>query len=80
LKATNGNIILVSSLAAVDPIQGWASYCLSKAALNMLSSLLALEYPNIRTLSVDPGVMDTNMQAQIRETGSSQKYIPNLKY
>ncbi|KXN67204.1 NAD(P)-binding protein [Conidiobolus coronatus NRRL 28638] len=71
LKVTNGNIILVSSGAGVEPIQGWASYCLSKAALNMLSSLLAIEYPNIRTLSVDPGIMDTNMQAQIRETGSA---------
>ena len=63
-------IINISSGAASSPYDGWSMYCSSKAALNMLtlcvSKELELNNSNIKILSVAPGVMDTEMQTQIR--------------
>lgn len=66
-------IINISSGAASSPIQGWATYCASKAGLEMLTKtvLLDLEYKglnNIKVYSVSPGVIDTGMQVQIRNS------------
>lgn len=41
----------------------------SKAALNMLCSVLAVEEPLITTISVRPGVVDTDMQEELRREG-----------
>jgi NAD(P)-dependent dehydrogenase (short-subunit alcohol dehydrogenase family) len=41
----------------------------TKAALNMLGTILSVEEPEIMTLSIRPGVVDTNMQKAIREEG-----------
>jgi len=62
----------VSSGAAVRCHVGWSLYCTSKAALESYVRALALEQagqPNpVRAISVNPGVMDTAMQAEVRET------------
>jgi len=39
----------------------------SKAVLNHLASTLATEEPNVTTLSIRPGTVDTEMQREIRE-------------
>lgn len=36
----------------------------------MLGGLLAVEHPNIGTLAVTPGMVDTDMQTEIREGGN----------
>lgn len=61
-------IVNLDSGAADFPLQGWGSYCASKAYLNAFLSVIALENPEHRVVSFDPGVMDTGMQAQIRQT------------
>jgi len=65
-------IINVSSGAAQTPYDGWSEYCSSKAALEMLThvgsqeqELQKLPYPFV-FLSIAPGVVDTDMQAQTR--------------
>jgi benzil reductase ((S)-benzoin forming) len=63
-------IVNISSGAARKAIDGWACYSASKSAINMLSEAAALEaaldLTGIRIFSVAPGVVDTDMQADIR--------------
>ncbi|KAJ3126906.1 hypothetical protein HK100_010025 [Physocladia obscura] len=58
--------VFVSSGAAVAPYRGWGAYCASKAALNMVVRVLALELPHVVSVAVRPGVVDTDMQAALR--------------
>ncbi|KAJ3335992.1 hypothetical protein HDU91_001949, partial [Kappamyces sp. JEL0680] len=63
-------IVNVSSLAAIQPFDGWAWYCTAKAAREMYFSTLALETKHdarVRVLNYAPGPMDTDMQQRIRE-------------
>ena len=46
----------------------WGPYGASKAALNHVALTLAAEEPKITTVSIRPGVVDTEMQRDIRET------------
>ncbi len=69
LRAVKGRVINVSSGASLRPRVGWGAYSTSKAALNMLTAMLAEEEPNIVAVAVRPGVIDTVMQALIREQG-----------
>lgn len=59
-------ILNVSSGAGKHPIHSWSTYCASKAALDMLSKVLQLEYPKFKIYSVAPGIVDTAMQDEIR--------------
>jgi benzil reductase ((S)-benzoin forming) len=65
-------IIHISSGAALHPYAGWALYCAAKAALNMLTRCVALEQRNrprgVGICAVAPGVVATNMQAEILRT------------
>lgn len=63
-------IINLDSGAADYPLRGWGNYCASKAYMNAFLSVAALENPHLKVVSFDPGIMDTNMQQQIRETKS----------
>ena len=56
----------MTSGAAHQAMIGWGPYCASKAAASMLLDVLALENPDVRVIKVDPGVIDTGMQAAIR--------------
>ncbi|RJQ70536.1 MAG: SDR family NAD(P)-dependent oxidoreductase [Desulfobacteraceae bacterium] len=64
-------IINITSGAALHPYAGWSLYCAAKAALNMLTRCAALEQeirPNgVSICAVAPGVVNTGMQALIRE-------------
>ncbi|KAH7088547.1 hypothetical protein FB567DRAFT_441131 [Paraphoma chrysanthemicola] len=67
LRASHGRIILTSSGAAVSAYQGWGAYGAGKAVLNHLALTLSVEEPDVTTISVRPGVVDTEMQREIRE-------------
>lgn len=73
-------IAFISSGAGRRPIPSWANYCASKAALDLYAQTLSEEQielqANTRVFSVAPGVVDTNMQDQIRET--SQDHFSSL--
>jgi NAD(P)-dependent dehydrogenase (short-subunit alcohol dehydrogenase family) len=57
----------VSSGAARNPYAGWTIYCATKAALDHHARAASLDgEPGLRIVSVAPGVIDTDMQAQIR--------------
>jgi NAD(P)-dependent dehydrogenase (short-subunit alcohol dehydrogenase family) len=61
LRAAAGTVLNISSDAAVEAYEGWGGYGASKAALDQLSAVLAVEEPNLRVHAVDPGDMDTAM-------------------
>jgi NAD(P)-dependent dehydrogenase (short-subunit alcohol dehydrogenase family) len=65
-----GVLVNISSGAATTPIVGWATYCASKAALDQLTRVVALEEAEhgLVAHSVSPGLVDTDMQAAIRAT------------
>ncbi len=63
LRAAGGTVLAISSDAAVEGYPGWGGYGASKAALDQLARVLAVEEPGLRVLAVDPGDMRTAMQA-----------------
>jgi NAD(P)-dependent dehydrogenase (short-subunit alcohol dehydrogenase family) len=67
-------IVNVSSGAASHGYRGWAAYCSSKAAVNMLTQVTSEEAHDDATsvVAVAPGVIETRMQRVIRETPAEQ--------
>ncbi|SDZ86876.1 SDR family NAD(P)-dependent oxidoreductase [Psychroflexus halocasei] len=65
-------ILNISSGAASSAYAGWSVYCASKAAIDMLTSTIAIEQKNkenpVYSYGIRPGVVDTEMQTQIRNT------------
>ena len=61
LRRAGGRVLQVSSDAAVEAYAGWGGYGASKAALDQLSGVLAVEEPGLRVYAVDPGDMATDM-------------------
>ncbi|TGE22973.1 SDR family NAD(P)-dependent oxidoreductase [Hymenobacter metallicola] len=63
-------ILNISSGAAQRPVDGWAAYCASKAALEALTTTAQKEQnirgTGVRIRSLSPGVIDTAMQEHIR--------------
>ncbi|HSQ72355.1 MAG TPA: SDR family NAD(P)-dependent oxidoreductase, partial [Rubrivivax sp.] len=75
LQATAGwamprKVLLVSSGLGRRPMAGSASYCAAKAGLDHLARAVALEQAALphgaRIVSLAPGVIDTDMQVQLR--------------
>lgn len=69
------SLVNISSGAANRAIPSWSGYCASKAALNMLTEtfyLEELEKGNKPIIyAVAPGVIDTDMQVQIRSSNQN---------
>ena len=60
-------LVNVSSGAATSIYQGWSIYGATKAAVDQLTRVVAAEEPGLVCHAVAPGVVDTDMQAFIRE-------------
>jgi len=71
LKNAKGRVIMLSSGAAVNGKEGWSTYCCSKASVNMLAKVLSMEEPDISTIALRPGVVNTGMQEIIRNQCSN---------
>ncbi|KAJ5916053.1 short-chain dehydrogenase [Penicillium tannophilum] len=67
LRQSKGRIIFTSSAAAVSAFRGWGLYGASKAAMNHLAMSLGEEEPDVTSVSIQPGLVDTEMQREIRE-------------
>ena len=60
----NGNrgfIINTSSGAATNVVPGMSSYSISKLAVNRLTEYIAAENPNVNCVTLDPGMVSTEM-------------------
>ncbi|KIW08034.1 uncharacterized protein PV09_00978 [Verruconis gallopava] len=67
LRQSKGTIILTSSGAAVSAYSTWGTYGAAKAVLNHLALTLSVEEPDVTSVSIRPGTVDTEMQREIRE-------------
>lgn len=68
-KSGRATAVLVSSGAATGNTAGWAAYNASKAALNAIARTLANEEEGLAVFAVRPGVVDTDMQTLLRDSG-----------
>ena len=69
LKEVSIKVLNISSGAANSPVDGWSTYCSAKAASKMFFDVLSFEVKNKKDYSVnqiDPGIIDTKIQCQIR--------------
>jgi NAD(P)-dependent dehydrogenase (short-subunit alcohol dehydrogenase family) len=60
-RSTRPAVVNVTSDASVEAYEGWGGYGLSKAALDHMSAVLAVEEPSLLVWAVDPGDMRTQM-------------------
>ena len=72
LRKSQGRIIFTSSGAAVSTYSGWGAYGASKAALNHLAMSISIEEPSITCIAIRPGVVNTDMQKELREVHASK--------
>lgn len=62
-------ILHISSGTGRSAYPGWSVYCATKAALDQHARAVALDRtPRLRICSLAPGIIDTDMQAEIRAT------------
>ena len=71
LRAAKGTILNAGTGAATTAMEGWTAYCSTKAGMQMLTRMMALELARdglrIYFLGIPP--TDTAMQAKIRASG-----------
>lgn len=69
IEKKNGSIIHISSILGLIAVPQVAAYNVSKGALNQFSRSIAVEYGSygIRSNSICPGLIETNMTADLME-------------
>lgn len=74
-EKTEKIILNVSSGAGKNAIEGWAPYCGSKAAIDLLSLTTFEEQKHaknpVKVYAIAPGVVDTEMQGAIRNSNET---------
>ena len=69
--SVRGTLVMISSGAADKVYEGWSSYCAGKAALEHWVRTAGAEQARragCNVFSIRPGVVDTEMQSEIRNT------------
>jgi benzil reductase ((S)-benzoin forming) len=59
-------ILNISSGAGHYPVGSWSVYCAAKAGINLFSEVVKKDHPTLRCHATAPGIVDTEMQGQIR--------------
>ncbi len=72
----HGKLLHISSGAAQTPYPGWGVYGASKAGIDHFSRIVQKEHPELCSVAIYPGVVNTGMQAQIRAQNKAD--FPNL--
>jgi NAD(P)-dependent dehydrogenase (short-subunit alcohol dehydrogenase family) len=73
-------VVAISSGAAINTYTGWGNYSISKAALNMMMKVYAIENPKTHFLSLSPGPVNTSMQDFICEEVDGEKFEWKKKF
>lgn len=69
-----GQVVMISSGAAVLGNRGWGGYALSKAALNMLAKLYSHEFPQTHICALAPGIIDTVMMDHLCDEADANAF------
>jgi NADP-dependent 3-hydroxy acid dehydrogenase YdfG len=73
VSASDRRIVHISSGAGRNAYAGWSIYCATKAALDHHARAVMLDANRaLRICSLAPGVLDTDMHAEIRSSGEEQ--------
>lgn len=74
LERGGGDIVMIASVAGVEPYAGGSVYCATKAALHAFSNALRQETlgRNLRVLTFDPGLVETEF-SEVRFKGDAQR-------
>ncbi len=64
LRRRHGAIVNVTSDAGTEAYEGWGGYGSSKAALNHMTDILAVEESEVSVYRFDPGDMNTRMHQE----------------
>jgi NAD(P)-dependent dehydrogenase (short-subunit alcohol dehydrogenase family) len=84
LARRHGRIVNISSDAAVEAYEGWGGYGSSKAALDHITAIIAVEHPNLSVYAFDPGDMRTDLQQEafpaedITDRPAPESVVPGL--
>ncbi|MFA9431042.1 SDR family NAD(P)-dependent oxidoreductase [Egicoccus sp. AB-alg2] len=77
LQARQGVVVNLTSDAAVEAYPGWGGYGMTKAALEHVSRVLAVEEPDLHVYAFDPGDVRTDMhQAAFPGEDISDRELP----
>ena len=64
-------LINIGSGAANKAIASWSTYCATKSGLDMLTEVIQKEkHESLKVFSIHPGVVNTNMQEEIRKSNA----------
>jgi NAD(P)-dependent dehydrogenase (short-subunit alcohol dehydrogenase family) len=76
-----GRIVNVSSGSARGTTAGWSAYAAAKAAVEALTSVAAREVApsDVRINAIRPGIVDTEMQVEIRSSTEEQFTRENVE-
>lgn len=70
-EKANKYVLNIGSGAGSSSVDGWSVYCSSKAAINMFGAVfdkeLMLKESNCKVRTLAPGIIDTEMQSEIRK-------------
>lgn len=79
VRSRRGSIINISSVAASRPGRGQSNYAASKGGIEAMTKALAVELSskNIRVNAIAPGVIETEMSREVRET-AGDKILENV--
>ena len=83
-RKTAGCIINISSTFGKSPVPQRAAYCSSKAAVDMLTKVLAVEWAEKKVNAIAPGYLNTEFIQQLEQQGkldteSLKKRIPQKR-
>ena len=84
LARRHGRIVNISSDAAVEAYDGWGGYGSSKAALDHITAVVAVEHPELSVYAFDPGDMRTDLQQEafpgedISDRPTPESVVPDL--
>lgn len=74
-------ILNISSGAASSAIPGWSAYCSSKAGVDMFTNCAVEDLQGIdsqiKVVALAPGIVDTDMQVEIRSSKESEFSLVN---
>ena len=77
---TQGTIVNIASVAAKVPLRGGVDYCVSKAAVWMLTKAFALEMADygIRVNAIGPGFIETPMTARMGADADGEAWMRSM--
>ena len=81
LAAGNGGAIInIASINARQPAQGMSAYCVSKAGVEMLTRVAAMELAShgIRVTGIAPGLIETPLTAFASVPGMREEFLENI--